>query len=30
MVPDVYHLCDRHGWVRPTVFEGVYNPLTPL
>lgn len=28
MVADVWHICDRHGWVRPTVFEGVYNPLT--
>ncbi len=28
MVVDVWHICDRHGWVRPTVYEGVYNPLT--
>lgn len=28
MAADVWHICDRHGWVRPTVFEGVYNPLT--
>ena len=28
MVTDVWHLCDRNGWVRPTVFEGIYNPLT--
>ncbi len=28
MVTDVWHICDRHGWVKPTVFEGVYNPLT--
>ena len=28
MVADVWHICDRHGWVRPTVFEGAYNPLT--
>ena len=28
MVSDVWHICDRHGWVKPTVFEGVYNPLT--
>ena len=28
MVADAWHICDQHGWVRPTVFEGVYNPLT--
>ena len=28
MVSDVWHICDRHGWVKPTVFEGIYNPLT--
>ena len=28
MVADVWHICDKNGWVRPTVFEGVYNPLT--
>ena len=28
MVADAWHVCDRHGWVRPTVYEGVYNPLT--
>lgn len=28
MLADVWHVCDRHGWVKPTVFEGVYNPLT--
>lgn len=28
MVADAWHICDRHGWVKPTVFEGVYNPLT--
>ena len=28
MVADVWHLCDKRGWVRPTVFEGVYNPLS--
>ena len=27
MVADVWHICDKHGWVRPTVFEGLYNPL---
>lgn len=28
MVADVWHLCDRNGWVKPTVYEGIYNPLT--
>ena len=28
MVSDVWHICDKHGWVKPTVFEGIYNPLT--
>ena len=28
MVADVWHTCDKHGWVKPTVFEGIYNPLT--
>ena len=28
MVADVWHVCKSHGWVLPTVFEGVYNPLT--
>ena len=28
MVADAWHICDRHGWVKPTVFEGIYNPLT--
>lgn len=28
MVADAWHICDMHGWVKPTVFEGVYNPLT--
>lgn len=28
MVADVWHRCSTHGWVRPTVYEGIYNPLT--
>lgn len=28
MVSDVWHLCEENGWVKPTVFEGIYNPLT--
>lgn len=28
MVTDVWHICEKQGWVKPTVFEGVYNPLS--
>ena len=28
MVSDVWHICDKRGWVKPTIFEGIYNPLT--
>ena len=28
MVADVWHLCKANGWVLPTVYEGIYNPLT--
>ena len=28
MVTDVWHICDSRGWVKPTVFQGIYNPLT--
>jgi len=28
MVAEVWHTCKSHGWVLPTVYEGVYNPLT--
>ena len=28
MTADVWHICDKNGWVKPTVFEGIYNPLT--
>lgn len=28
MVADVCHICDQNGWVKPTVYEGIYNPLT--
>ncbi len=27
MVADVWHLCDERGWVKPTVYEGMYNPI---
>jgi len=28
MAADAWHLCDKNGWVKPTVYEGMYNPLT--
>lgn len=28
MVSDVWHRCDKNGWVKPAVYEGIYNPLT--
>ena len=28
MVADVWHIMNAHGWVLPTVYEGIYNPLT--
>lgn len=28
MIADIWHKCDKNGWVKPTVYEGVYNPLT--
>lgn len=28
MLADVWHICDQHSWVKPTVYEGMYNPLT--
>lgn len=28
LVADVYHKCKSRGWVLPTVYEGIYNPLT--
>lgn len=28
MIADVWHICDKNGWVKPTVYEGIYNPLT--
>ena len=28
MLAEVWHTCQVHGWVLPTVYEGVYNPLT--
>lgn len=28
MVAEAWHLCDRNGWVKPKIYEGIYNPLT--
>lgn len=28
MVADVWYICDKHGWVKPTIYQGIYNPLT--
>ena len=28
MVADICHLCDKHGWIKPTVYQGIYYPLT--
>lgn len=28
MVSNVWHICDKNGWVKPSVFEGIFNPLT--
>ena len=30
LVADVWHLCRENKWVLPTVYEGIYNPLTRL
>lgn len=27
-VVDAYHICKRNGWVVPTVYQGMYNPIT--
>lgn len=28
MVADVWNICDRNNWIKPGVYEGIYNPLT--
>lgn len=28
MVADVWNICDKNGWVKPTIYQGIYNPLT--
>ena len=27
-VVDIYHICKARGWVLPTVYQGMYNPIT--
>ena len=27
-VSKLYHLCDKYGWIRPTVYQGMYNALS--
>lgn len=28
LVAEVYHLCSTHGWMLPTVYQGLYNALS--
>ncbi len=28
LVAEAYHICESRGWVLPTVYEGLYNPLS--
>ncbi|MDE5803270.1 MAG: aldo/keto reductase [Lachnospiraceae bacterium] len=28
LVAETYHICKKHGWVLPSVYEGLYNPLS--
>lgn len=28
MVADVWNICEKNGWVKPTIYQGIYNPLT--
>lgn len=27
-VVHIWHLCEKHGWPKPTVYQGLYNPLS--
>eukprot|EP00164_Ancoracysta_twista_P005638 GFYU01007731.1.p1 GENE.GFYU01007731.1~~GFYU01007731.1.p1 ORF type:complete len:373 (+),score=103.99 GFYU01007731.1:34-1152(+) len=27
-VVHIWHVCDKNGWVKPTVYQGMYNPIT--
>lgn len=24
----IYYICENRGWVKPTVYQGMYNPVT--
>lgn len=28
MVADVWNKCNKNSWIKPTVYQGIYNPLT--
>jgi len=28
MVADICSICEKHDWVKPTIYQGIYNPLT--
>ena len=28
LVAEVYHVCEKNGWMLPKVYEGLYNPLS--
>ena len=28
MVVDIWHICDKRGWVKPTVYQGLYNAIS--
>lgn len=28
MVSDIWNKCDKNGWIKPSVYQGIYNPLT--
>jgi len=27
-VAEIYYICDKNGWVKPTVYQGMYNAIT--
>lgn len=30
LVAEAYNICEKHGWMLPKVYEGLYNPLSRL